>query len=165
MKTSLKIAFCVLLMSFSTLEAKAQYKTFRIILKETGKFLTNDNGTLIMADKRTGENGLSQLFIIKREDDNKIWIASAYDNNLYVKRSSNNVVLGSYSGTNDGLYRWQLDYAGGIYVNFTLGDSPNLALKVTGAQIGFADPAKLSDLNDTAADSFRFKLEEVDNTF
>ena len=95
MKTSLKIAFCVLLMSFSTLEAKAQYKTFRIILKETGKFLTNDNGTLIMADKRTGENGLSQLFIIKREDDNKIWIASAYDNNLYVKRSSNNVVLGS----------------------------------------------------------------------
>ena len=165
MKTSLQIAFCVLLMSFSMLEAKAQYKTFRIILKETGKCLTNDNGTLIMADKRTGENRLSQLFIFKRVENSKIWIASAADNSLYVKRSQNNVLLGTYSGSYDLEFHWQLDYAGGTYVNFTKGDSPNLALKVTGSQIGFADPAKLSDLNDPAADSFRFELEEVDNTF
>ncbi|MTI29756.1 RICIN domain-containing protein [Xanthovirga aplysinae] len=165
MKKKIYILTLIILCSIGFLEVQGQYKTFRLKLKSTEQYLTNENGILKMEDKKTGKNGLSQLFTIKRVTDNKVWLISASDNSLYIKRTGSAVTLGTHPGGSDLEFHWEIQYAGGEYRNLAKGDATNLALHVSGSNISFAQPPKLTSLNDTSADSFRIQLEEMANTF
>ena len=159
------LTLLIAMTGISTTKAQTDYTTFRLVLKSTGQCLTNDHGTLAIADKRTGKNQQSQLFVLHRVADNKVWVASALDNSLYIKRSQNDVVLAAHPATSDLEFHWALNYAGGPYRYFAKGDTPSMALKVSGTQTGFANFPSLNGSDDPSGDGFLFYLESVTRTF
>ncbi|MTI29621.1 hypothetical protein [Xanthovirga aplysinae] len=158
--------------SFMTMKAQAQYKVFRLVQKSTGKCLTREWSThptidlLYMRDKNTGENEVSQLFIIKRiSGSNEVYIISASDHNMYLRPVIPTASSSSIRLDRDLAYPWQLQFAGGsVYI--TKASKSGVLKVMPDDKFGWVEELpKLSNLNDPLGDSFRFLLEEVTNTF
>lgn len=160
----LGVCWCMLLRMAP--QATAQdYRAYRFISEKDGSALTVSNGSMTNVEAQTGENRLTQLFMLKRVGGGKLLIVSADNPDLYLQRSGSSVVVGSINDSNYSNCEWELVYAGYPYCMIANPGNSQNALKANNGTITLGTLSALSSNSDSSGSQYRFKLETVSNTF
>ena len=159
MKKQFYLLGLFLLLSTGLSQAQEQYTTFKMVFKESGHYLSNENGALSVLPKKTNANSLSQLFILKRVGRGQILVASAAQPELFLKKIENQVILSPYNGDNGEDFRWEVNYEQGDEGYLVSGDS-QLTLYPYQGKVFHIDLSLLNEMN-----GHLFQFEEVGHTF
>lgn len=161
-KIYLLIVAIVLLIKFSV-NAQSDYTTYQFLSEADDKALTVKNGVLSFEKKKTGIGQYNQLFILKRTEAGKALVASAAEDQLYLKRASGNVVLSSGPYSADG--EWEINFTGIPFATMAIPGSPLQTLTRQGGNLVIASFAELSDNDDSSGNNSRLRIVKVTNTF
>ena len=139
---------------------KGKKSDLRLTAREDG------NNTAAVMAGRGRSNELAQLFYFKRvpSQPGNVWIVSAKNPDLFLKRNGNNVVFTTYDNAQANDYTWSIDYAGYPFCLIALPDNGQRALQVHGHE-SLRVSNNISGLDNDTADDYRFRLTWKNDVF